>query len=294
MQTRRGFLKLFAGLVASSATEAVFGKETLSAITPKRPPVIPYKEIIWSAYFPFLKQNEGEKLNFYKCSGNKVTIGYGTNAESHINQLKDIPIYYKNKALSKTDKTSFLNKSKEKTPKDLKNYSISRQSAEQLAKSFTCQAIQNLIDIFKKEHFTFIDLPLPMQILALDIYYNVGKAGFLKYKNFRKALKRKDYKTAIAEGKVKTGNGFNKDRERRKTRLLTITEIRRTHPQDSFQKTKELVEQSYRMNTPKLTQILIGKTDKATEEAILLGDFNFEKSKRTLLTSNLSQNTKYV
>ena len=94
METRRGFLKLLGSLVATTTVDTTFGKQLSK---PKEPSHSADSDLLWRSYFPTLKQNEGERFNFYRCSNKKLTVGYGCNIEENQDLIKDIVIFHKGK-----------------------------------------------------------------------------------------------------------------------------------------------------------------------------------------------------
>jgi len=276
--SRRQLLKLLGGFLVVGAVESVFGKETPK--TPAAPAYPKAYDILWRAYFPMLKQNEGEKLTFYRCAQNKATVGYGINVQSDPKQLDGITVCYRGKPLSAGQRALFIKGLKDKTAKDLAKYSISRADAEKMAKRTTCAAIKSLEETFTGKRF--LDLPVPMQALALDIFYNVGSAAFAKYKKFKKALETNNFVQASSESTVYIGSGkTNKAREQRKKRLLNLTQIIQKNANKPLKTIQELAAQDYQKNTPKLVQVLNGRTDRACEDALIRGELERRQLKNT-------------
>ena len=113
--TRRGFLGLLAsaGIMAAEARPIPREKQTTSkpASSVKPSPSVngmPKGQLLIDHYFPILKFNEGEKLHFYHRSNDSVTVGYGTNVESHSDWLSDVTIYFRGRAITKEEKKSFI------------------------------------------------------------------------------------------------------------------------------------------------------------------------------------------
>ncbi len=304
--TRRKMLKILGSLMVAGVAQPVLGKRTPKApsvprkkeaslppkkascketkLPPKTPVAYPIAyDRLWQAYFPTLKKNEGEKLCFYRCANSKVTIGYGSKIEGNTKQLDNTTVYYKGRALSKEKKALFLSQLTSKTNATLMDYSITRGDAEKIAKNFAYQAMHTLDTEFKEIHF--VDLPIPMQALALDVFYHVGRDSFKKYKLFRSALAQKDYATALAESKVYLNTktrSVSLKRERRKRRLFRIQQIiqeNRTKTQDEIQK---LVAQSYKKEMPLIVRLCDGTTDKAAEDAIIKGELERLKLKSNM------------
>lgn len=277
--SRRQLLKLLGGFLVVGAVESVFGKEVVK--TPAPSPYPKAYDILWRAYFPMLKQNEGEKLTFYRCAQNKATVGYGSNVQSDPKQLDGITVCYRGKPLSAGQRALFIKGLKNKTAKDLAKYSISRADAEKMAKRTACAAIKSLEKTFTG--IRFLDLPVPMQALALDIFYNVGNAAFAKYKKFRKALETNNFVQASSESTVYIGAGkTNKARERRKKRLLNLTQIIQKNANKPLKTIQELVARDYQKNTPKLVRVLSGRTDRICEDALIRGELERRQMKNTM------------
>ena len=189
------------------------------------------KDILLDAYLPILKLNEQLKLHFYRCSKRKVTVGYGSNVEKNSGLLTNVTIFYSGKPLNAAQKKLFLSSMTSKTDAELKQYTISAHDAEKLMRTFAENAITKISQTFtdsKTKKSSFYDLPLCMQALCLDIFYNVGEEGFKGYKKFQAALKAKNYTQALKESVVytnKTLRKTNKEREYRKKRLLAVMQI---------------------------------------------------------------------
>ena len=116
-----------------------------------------------------IKEAEGFSAKPYYCPAGKLTQGYGRNLEA-------IP-------LDDYEKT-FLNA----------DGSVDRA----VATDWAMEEIQHCYDMLSTLSF-FGRLDDVRQAVLIDMCYNIGMAGLMKFKNFLKALENQDYGVAAAE-----------------------------------------------------------------------------------------------
>ncbi|MDY6408100.1 MAG: hypothetical protein SPL08_05330 [Pseudomonadota bacterium] len=218
-------------------------------------------QMLMDAYFPILKVNEAEKLHFYHRKGDKVTVGYGTNVESNSGYLAGVVIYHQNKALTPEERTDFFNKMKTMSNADLAGYTISKDDAKKMAVQGMTDAIQALTQKFAtvSNPKFFHRMPLCMQALCLDVFYNVGRKGFAGYPKFQAAIRSKNYDEALKQSVVyvdKKKKITNEKREWMKKRLLAVMRLVQGHPTMSWAEMAILVKRDYEKNTPALMRLL--------------------------------------
>ena len=188
-------------------------------------------DILLDAFLPVLKLNERLKLHFYRCPKRKVTVGYGSNVEKNPDLLTGVTIFHSGKPLNPNQKRLFLSSFATKTDRELQQYRISVKDANRLMNVFARRAITSIAQHFtdpKTNQSFFYDMPLCMQALCLDIFYDVGEDGFKEYKKFRAALKAKNYELALKESVVYTDKKTrhtHKEREYRKKRMMAVMRI---------------------------------------------------------------------
>lgn len=117
-----------------------------------------------------IKLNEGCKLEVYTCPAGYKTFGYGTNLES----LDD---------------------------EDIKKYNnlIADASLKELALEWLEREIINCKQALNTQKWFTDDLSCFQQAIILDLAYNIGVAGVLKFKNMIAAIKQRNYGIACEE-----------------------------------------------------------------------------------------------
>lgn len=120
-----------------------------------------------------IKLNEGCKLEVYTCPAGKPTFGYGTNLEALdadiIEQIYNLQ--------DKQDK----------------------QALEALAVDLLQREIINCKKALNTQKWFTDDLSEFQQAIIIDLAYNIGVAGVLKFKNMIKAIKQRNYGIAGTE-----------------------------------------------------------------------------------------------
>lgn len=226
---RRGFLK---GLLATGAVVAAPEILQASKGPEDGPSIKDKKNFLWAVYFESLKLNEGERLNFYRCTAGKVTVGYGLNAEAHPNLFKnlDMTVYREGRALSAAERSTFLRQLSRRSEAELATYCISKKDAERSAYHVGMDMIDRIRKDLKKETvrgkgIDFFNLPVFAQCVVLDLYYNLG--SLKKFPSFERAVRRSDFRTMMAESRVRTSSpgalpSYNEFRETRKQRWSQV------------------------------------------------------------------------
>jgi len=250
--------------------------------------------ILTRAYLPLMKLNEGEKLYFYRCTAKKVTVGYGSNIQDNPNLLKGVTVYLNKTPLSDTQRNDFLKNCTSMSDTDLKKYTITRQDAEKMALKSTAQCV---LDLKQVPSLKYDLLPLSMQLMCLDIAYNVGKGGFLKYQNFCKWLNAGNFKKALSESTVYTDvktHKVNQFREDRKQLLFEIHNCIASGNYQSCQAVLDHIKKTTKKANPCVYKLLHNKTENSTAKNIiffaLVDDRNNKKallSTRVAMTSNV-------
>ena len=119
-----------------------------------------------------LKIDEGFSNKCYLCTKGKLTIGYGYNLDVNPLYLSSLEIGY------------------------AKTKGMSEVKAESLLKLMVAQAQKALEQRF---HW-FANLDAARQGVLINMVYNMGIAGLLKFKKFLKCMEAGDYEQAAIEG----------------------------------------------------------------------------------------------
>ena len=135
--------------------------------------------ILWNAYFPLLKENEGESLCFYRCSSKKVTVGYGCNIEENPHLLKDIQVYKDNKPISIQDHKKLLSSLKTKDEKEISFLDKNLNVIEIQKENFELEKANNELIKFEFDELTHYTINISLFTLKLKtpfiytaIFYN--------------------------------------------------------------------------------------------------------------------------
>jgi len=110
-----------------------------------------------------IQRHEGLRLNPYKCSEDKWTVGWGHNLEAHKEAVPEI---------------------------------ITFPQAEYYFEDDLMQALCSVDVILSAYH---IQLDEVRTAALVDFVFNVGTYGFMKFKKMLAALETSDYNTAAAE-----------------------------------------------------------------------------------------------
>ncbi len=107
-----------------------------------------------------LIRHEGLKLKPYRCSSGKLTIGVGRN---------------------------------------LDNKGITKKEAKLLLKNDVQECLSDLKKIFNDSKKGFNTLPIFVQIVLIDMRFNLGHTGFLSFKKMITAIKEHEFYQASLE-----------------------------------------------------------------------------------------------
>jgi lysozyme len=79
--------------------------------------------------------------------------------------------------------------------RNLDDRGITKEEAEIMLYTDLAIVEYDLRDVFQN----YDEFPLELKVVLTSMMFNLGKSGFLTFKNFIKAIKDKDYKKAIIE-----------------------------------------------------------------------------------------------
>ncbi len=134
-----------------------------------------------------LEKHEGLKLKVYKCTEGKQTIGIGRNLEDNPITQDECDIIFKD---------SYIKGSNDYLIKALIDVGISKKAAYTLAENDIKKAIKTLTNIFKGKWILFSQ---QRQIALIDMVFNLGEAGFKKFKKSIKFIKGNEWGKASKE-----------------------------------------------------------------------------------------------
>lgn len=118
-----------------------------------------------------LKKHEGEELTAYYCPGGYLTVGVGHNLEANpVHELIGRDIKRKGAKISQHESDLLLD-----------------------------HDIDRFADEVRQEFDFFDELSNPRQHVLLDMAFNLGTQGLLKFKNMISALRESNYDRAAAE-----------------------------------------------------------------------------------------------
>lgn len=134
-----------------------------------------------------IKLNEGCKLEVYTCPAGYKTFGYGTNLEVVDGVFK-----------GKTSETDIdFTKGLESAIRQIEN--LSNKDKQALAEDFAFLELITCKRALIKHSWFTNELSEFQQAIILDLAYNIGVAGVLKFKNMIKAIKQHNYGIAGEE-----------------------------------------------------------------------------------------------
>jgi len=123
-----------------------------------------------------LRKHEGVKLKPYICPAGNLSVGIGRN-------LEDLGL--------SSDELLYLGRSLE----DVKKVGITLDEAEYLLLNDIERCINELKSIF--DDFDF--LPEDVQMVLVDMIFNLGKTRFLGFKKMIKAVKVRDWEEMVKQ-----------------------------------------------------------------------------------------------
>lgn len=142
-----------------------------------------------------IKLNEGCKLEVYTCPAGYKTFGYGTNLEvldANLSTVKDVI-----ELTAAWGDADFGYRCKQ-TGLDAIDY-ISDEIKEKLANYFLQEDILNCRYALSKHTWFTDDLSDFQQAIIIDLAYNIGVAGVLKFAKMIQAIKQRNYGIAGEE-----------------------------------------------------------------------------------------------
>lgn len=131
-----------------------------------------------------IKLNEGCKLEVYTCPAGFKTFGYGTNLEAL--DAETIARLPNSRSIKLT------------TIDEIIDY-ITSHSCEALAIGLLLCDIRNCNRALNTQKWFTNDLSEFQQAIIIDLAYNIGVAGVLKFKNMIKAIKQRNFGVACTE-----------------------------------------------------------------------------------------------
>lgn len=143
-----------------------------------------------------IKLNEGCKLEVYTCPAGFKTFGYGTNLEvldansSAVQEVIELTAAWGDVDFGYRCKQTGL---------ELAIDYISAEIKEKLANYFLQQEILNCRYALRKQKWFTDDLSEFQQAIIIDLAYNIGVAGVLKFQNMIAAIKQRNYGIACEE-----------------------------------------------------------------------------------------------
>jgi len=120
-----------------------------------------------------LKEHEGFRSNYYQCSADKKTIGYGRNVDDNPFSEKELKIL---------GRDCFDDK----------------QLTEDEAELLLINDV-NEVTALIKDHLPWASLNDARKAVCINMAFNLGVSGFFKFKNMIRALNHQCYKEAAIE-----------------------------------------------------------------------------------------------
>lgn len=120
-----------------------------------------------------LKRHEGFEEDYYQCTANKKTIGYGRNVEANP---------FSSKELAFLGRDEFIDEP------------MTEEEAE-----FLLVNDVNEVTALIQDHLPWSDMNLARQAVCVNMAFNLGVSGFFKFKNMLRALNDCYYEKAAVE-----------------------------------------------------------------------------------------------
>ena len=139
-----------------------------------------------------IKLNEGCKLKVYTCPAGYKTFGYGTN-------LKMLSDTYKMPSLDEAVNVDFAYKCKQIGVDRAIEQINDNEQKQALANIFLDYEIINCKKALNTQKWFADDLSCFQQAIIIDLAYNIGVAGVLKFQNMIAAIKQRNYGIAGEE-----------------------------------------------------------------------------------------------
>ncbi len=120
-----------------------------------------------------LKKHEGFRSDYYLCTADKKTIGYGRNVDNNPFSAKEL---------------IFLGRD------DFSSKPMTTDEAETLL----LNDVNEIIALIKA-HLPWADLCPARKAVCVNMAFNIGISGFFQFKNMLRAIKNNDYEQAAVE-----------------------------------------------------------------------------------------------
>ena len=198
----------------------------------------------------------------YMCSKGVLTIGHGIAATNGMDFSK-FPLYFEDgRKMTEKQVKQYFNQVKKREPKTA--------NAKQVAHSVTIDGkpakiagmrykdslsialteVRNVIDTIYKRSYNekdidFMKEPYAVQMLAVDIGYQVGPDNFVsKWKNFLNSVKTKQYKKLIDQVSTKERADGKRNNRRHKSKLL-LAKLSEAQAKNDQVKSQNIVNELY-------------------------------------------------
>ena len=120
-----------------------------------------------------LKRHEGFRSDYYQCSANKKTIGYGRNVDNNPFSTKELEILGRDVFTAKP---------------------MTKEEAEMLLINDV-----NEVTALIQDHLPWSDLSMARRAVCVNMAFNLGVTGFFKFRNMQRALNKACYREAAIE-----------------------------------------------------------------------------------------------
>lgn len=120
-----------------------------------------------------LKRHEGFRDDYYHCTANKKTIGYGRNVDNNPFSIKELKILGRDCFTAEP---------------------MTEDEAEQLLLNDVNEVIELI-----KHHLLWDELCFARQAVCVNMAFNLGVSGFLRFKNMLSAINNCFYEKAALE-----------------------------------------------------------------------------------------------
>ena len=156
--------------------------------------------ILRSAYFPFCENGEKKSLQFYRCSGGKITVGYGCNVQTDPHKMDYVDIFHQ---LNQAEKIALI-----KQIKNAKNAAEKEELMGRLSLDGATEKTDDFINRIKK----LSDKNLSKQLKKVKITQQLNdkqKADFKKKMKGLSATKLESYFITEEGAKKLYNRSFN-------------------------------------------------------------------------------------
>lgn len=126
--------------------------------------VSPCLSATYQDYYTHIKASEGYRNTVYKCSAGFLTVGLGTNLDARKIKAR-----------------------------------VGQKFSDAQIQAWAREDIMGAEQIAKRVFPSFNKQPRQVQILLVSLSYNMGEGGIRKFKDFKTAIEKRNYKKAAAE-----------------------------------------------------------------------------------------------